>query len=202
MKTRITGDIPLGLTYSQIRPFIQTGSCIMWKGRSTFAKLIRWKSDFTHASLCVRLGQYKKLADRVFLVEALSTGLELRLLSERINGYNGEAYFMNIDIPIEIQNKLREFALIQCSKNIPYDYRGLFANVFGRVVPEAKAYFCSEFVWRAWEVNGLVKKRDVVPRPDDLIEWAGSSLTHILKDEPELKNEKEKEPYERIPNLI
>jgi len=29
---------------------------------------------------------------RVFLVEALAGGLELRLLSERLKGYDGEAY--------------------------------------------------------------------------------------------------------------
>jgi len=182
-KKRILGDIPNVLTYGQIRPFIQTGSCILWRGNSVVSKLIRWKSDITYASLCVRLDKYKGLEGRVFLVEALGSGLQLRLLSERLKGYDGNAYFLNMDIPVDCQPKLREFALVACGKNIPYDYGGLFANVFGYVSLDIKAYFCSEFIWKAWEHIGMVDKKHQAPRPDDLMKWTNATLTKIIIDQ-------------------
>ena len=179
---RIRGDIPNVLTYSQIRPFIQTGSCILWKGNSIVSKLIRWKSDISHASLCIRLDKYEGLKNRVFLVEALAAGLQLRLLSQRLKEYDGVANFLNMDIPKEYQPKIREFALVACSQNVPYDYNGLFANIFGYVSLDAKAYFCSEFIWKAWEHIGMVDKKHQAPRPDDLMKWTNATLTKFIVD--------------------
>ena len=72
----------------------------------------------------------------------------------------------------EQMEKSRTHALIECGKNIKYDFGSLFKNIIGRVSSNAEKYFCSEFVWINWKESGLlpyeVDQIIKAPRPGDL----------------------------------
>jgi hypothetical protein len=158
------------MKYKEARPRILTGDVILWKGKGIISSLIMKWSEYSHASLVVRLKEYEELKNRVFLVEALSSGLQFRLLSEKL-GKGSEAFWMSINMPLEQLEKSREHALIECAKGIPYDYSSIFKNIFGKVNNNAKEYFCSEFVWMNWisaEYISTKQSKLKAPRPGDL----------------------------------
>lgn len=158
------------MKYKEARPRILTGDVILWKGKGIISSLIMKWSEYSHASLVVRLREYEELENRVFLVEALGSGLQFRLLSEKL-GKGNEAFWMSINMLPEQLEKSREHALMECAKGIPYDYGSIFKNIFGKVNNNAKEYFCSEFVWMNWLNAGYVlpeKQGFQAPRPGDL----------------------------------
>ncbi len=161
-----------------------TGTVILWQGNSLLSRAIRMFTRYSHASLVVRdLDPEKR--DRVWLVEALETGLELRLLSERIKGYNGRVFAFRptgLDV-LGRQERVKSFALDQCGRGIRYDYAGLFANILGRVSQDASRYFCSEFVATALEqagINRIASFRDErAARPGDIPDWFVGEMREI-----------------------
>ena len=158
------------MKYEDMRPKIQTGDAILWKGEGLISKLIMLWTPYSHASLVVRLREYEGLKKRVFLVEALNDGLELRLLSERLKEA-GKAYWLSVGMTTAEVLKSREHALVECARAVPYDYQSLFKNIFGRVSNDARQYFCSEFVWINWIQSGRIppeKMKLAAPRPGDL----------------------------------
>lgn len=160
--------------YSKIRPEIHTGDAILFQGNGIISRMIRHWSDMSHAALVIRLRRYSDLGGRVFLVEALSHGLKLRLLSDVIRGYNGRIFHLGMGASKRQRLKILEFALTECATTEGYDYEGLFGNIFGRVNRDARRYFCSEWVWFAWEFGGVIPKSSNMikaPTPGDLVKW-------------------------------
>lgn len=159
--------------YVDLRPRIHTGDAILWKGHGLISKMILKFTPFSHASLVVRMKEYAALLDRVFLVEALSEGLRFTLLSERLENYKGEAYWMSVGLSLEQIEKSRAHALVECGKCVKYDYHSLLKNAVGKVSSDATSYFCSEFVWINWVEAGvvapLIAKVNKAPRPGDLL---------------------------------
>lgn len=161
------------IAYRSVRPHVVTGDAILWKGRSLVARMIRLWTPFNHASLVVRLQRYDTLEQRVFLVEALASGLELRLLSKRLENYDGEAFWFHVEMTEEQRSQILDFALTTCASGIPYDYESLFKNILGRVSADATKYFCSEFVFDAWVHAGVTyyPPSGSAPRPGDIPNW-------------------------------
>ena len=152
----------------EIRHKIKSGHIILWKGEGLISRIIRLFSEYSHASLVVRLDRYKGLKDRVFLIEALATGLEPRLLSKRLKHYKGEAFILvPDDITDEVAEKITVLALEKCAEHVKYDFKSLVKNIFGRVSLSARQFFCSEWVWWVRVKLGL-SKNSVAPRPADL----------------------------------
>lgn len=161
-------------SYAALRPRLVSGCAILWRDDSLISRAIRLWSDYSHASLVLRLA-VPGLHERVFLVEALASGVELRLLSRRLADYTGEAWALappNLDATR--QAAIARFALDVCADGCRYDYGSLLANMLGRVSMGARRYFCSEFVWAAWREAGIVQpEHDMAPRPGDLPRWSG-----------------------------
>lgn len=161
--------------YPVLRPWLTTGAVILWQGRSLLSRAIRLFTPYSHASLVVR-GLDDLDRNRVFLVEALETGLELRLLSERVKGYNGRVFaFRPYGLTKSAQGRVKSFAIDQCARGIRYDYKGLLANIFGRVSEDARRYFCSEFAALALEQAGVYRSAPFLgfhaARPGDIPKW-------------------------------
>lgn len=171
------------LKYKDLRSNIKTGDCILWQGESLLSRVIRYFSEYSHASLVIRLNEYEGLKDRVFLVEALSYGLKLKLLSERIRDYDGKVFHFEVPLEIDERDRIRAFSLIKCAEGIPYDYHSLFWNALGRVNMDAKRYFCSEFVWAAWRAVGFVGQVGTAPRPGDIPKWVKGKLARIEEND-------------------
>lgn len=172
--------------YSALRPWLRTGSIILWQGNSPLSRAIRIFSRYSHASLVIRdLDGLDR--ERVFLVEALETGLELRLLSERVKDYDGRVFaFRPCGLTLDREERIKSFALTECARGIRYDYGGLLANIFGRVSQDARRYFCSEFAAVALEqvgVNRLAPFRSKrAPRPGDIPEWFAGVTREIIME--------------------
>lgn len=168
------------MIYQALRQDIKSGDCILWQGNGLLSRLIMLYGGYSHASLVVRLDEYDGLKDRIFLVEALPSGLELRLASKRIEEYNGCAFHFR---PDGITDKQREtaacIALDACAKGIKYDFGSLIRNALARVNINVRTFFCSEFVWWVWEGIGLVERRKTAPRPGDLPRLVEGVLTSI-----------------------
>jgi len=157
--------------YAELRHKMKTGDAILWTGSGIISWLIRLKSKRSHASLVVRLKKYQGLRDRVFLVEALAGGLELRLLSERVHGYRGSVSLVSTDLNGGQRRVCRNRALVKCAEGIKYDYGSLFRNILGRVSVNVRRFFCSEFVWWIWQEASYVEKNTKAPVPGDLEEY-------------------------------
>jgi hypothetical protein len=166
-----TTSIPV-LSYEALRSRLRTGHVILWQGDSLLSRAIRCFSEYSHASLVVRLFDRDDRRQRVYLVEALETGLELRHLSKRLAGYSGRARVWMPPVRPFQQSVARQFAVDRCADAIRYDYGGLIANILCRVSRDASHYICSEFVWDDLIHAGVVRATDRAPRPGDIIPWA------------------------------
>lgn len=162
-------DGPLGVG---VRETLFTGCAILWRDNSLLSRAIRMWSEFSHASLVVRMFDAGAGKDRVYLIEALELGLTLRHLSTRLAEYRGQAYVFRPVLSPRQQNAIRLFATDKTAEGVRYDYKGLFANIFGRISMDARRYICSEFVWAAWLHANAVADIGKAPRPGDIVPWA------------------------------
>jgi uncharacterized protein YycO len=114
----------------------------------------------------------------------MATGLELRLLSKRLENYDGEAFWFHVEMTEDQRSQILDFALTNCASGIPYDYESLFKNMLGRVSADATRYFCSEFVFDAWVHAGVTSypPSGSAPRPGDIPKWAKGILTQITAE--------------------
>lgn len=162
-------DGPVGVG---VRETLFTGCAVLWKDNSPLSRAIRMWSEFSHASLVVRMFDEGDGRDRVYLIEALAGGLKPRHISTRLAEYAGQAYVFRPVLSRRQQNAIRLFAMDKAAEGVRYDYGGLFANIFGRISMDARRYICSEFVWAAWLHANAVANIGKAPRPGDIVPWA------------------------------
>ena len=67
--------------YHSVKAQIQTGDLLMWSSNGIVGKAIRWRtlSEFSHASLAIRLAEYEGAEGRRFTTEALADGVVLNI---------------------------------------------------------------------------------------------------------------------------
>jgi len=177
--------------YYAVRDQMQTGDVILWQGRSLFARMIRWFSEFSHASTVTRIRQYGW--ERVSVTEMLEGGMEFRTLSERIKKFKGRVFWYHIPATNEQRFLMGQYALEMLGQGVKYDYKGLFANIFGRISQNAKRFICSEWSWQDWIYGKYAEPKEPTkenpfgkaPRPGDIIPWDNSrgELTEIIMEE-------------------
>jgi hypothetical protein len=149
--------------YKAYRDAMKTGDLIETAASTILGRMIRWvtKKDVNHSAFLAHLTD---VSDRVYLVEALSKGIELNRLSRSIDGYKGTVWWYPLKPEWEPARKVMlKFALDACAQGIGYDYTALIKNMFSKVSRDAKSYFCSEFydmaLVKAGMVDGLSKAR-------------------------------------------
>lgn len=169
--------------YDAFKDQMQTGCCILWQGNNWLSRLIRIFSLYSHASLVLRINEYTGVKEEVFIVEALESGLELRGLWERIQGYNGRVFiFTPVWLTVAIRDSIGAFGLKECARAVPYNYGGLFKNILGHVSQHAHRWFCSQFVWAAYEdaAPNYLRATEKAPRPGDITLWTAGSIDEII----------------------
>lgn len=152
---------------------MKTGDCLLWRSRSALGWLIRKfsKAPVNHAGLVIRFASYAGIRDRRWTLEALSSGVELSLLSKALKDYKGQVVWLPLDprgITTEQRDEMGSWAMLH--HKTPYDFSSLFKQVLVRVSVDAKRFFCSEYCYLAWKaakINGLPKLKHA-PRPGDL----------------------------------
>jgi len=148
--------------YNCLAPQMDTGDLIEWRSKSAIGAAIRFFTgeNVNHSSLVVRL-PYDGCSRR-FVVEAIGSGLEFRLLSNQIERYHGAAWWYSLKKePKKPLDKMGEWALTEVSKGIKYDFADLIKQAFGRVSLDAKRWFCSEVVDACYIEHGIIQ-----PDPD------------------------------------
>jgi len=143
--------------YLKYRKEMKTADIFEFASDSILGKLIRMKTgyDVNHTSLLLKLNEFDSLKSRVFTLESLSSGIELHLLSERVDKFKGSIYWYQLKSQHdEHRSNIASWALEQIDKK--YDYWSILANLFGKVNIDSKLYFCSEYVHAAYKKEGLI----------------------------------------------
>ena len=158
--------------YNSVKRSLKSGDLILWKGNSLISRLIRKFTVYSHASYVMKLTEFNDLKRRRFVLEALAVGVVPRLLSHRLENYNGSAFLYPLkDVSSYTRKKTVTWGLTQIGTGKKYDFHSLFRNIFGLVLPETSRFFCSEFVYFAYLYAGIVEKEEKAPRPGDLLKW-------------------------------
>lgn len=156
----------MNISMARFASVAETGDCLLWRGNGLVSRLILLWTDYSHASLVVRLAQ---CGNRPFIVEATLPEVEFRDAVKRVKEYKGKVFLFK---PKWISQRMRECivqaAMETVAQGVPYDLKSLFANILGRVNVDAHAYFCSEFVWDIYTKCGVVRGGTKAPRPGDI----------------------------------
>jgi hypothetical protein len=161
--------------YYAVRDQIQTMDLIQWHGDSLVSKIIRWKTGGaeTHSGVACRLAD----VDRVMTLEAISKGAVPNPLSKVLGKYNGKAYWHPLK---EAYRPFVAHAFNWMYEKIGtgYDYESIASHLFGRVSPDARSLYCSEYVFLGWkmkcaremklELFGWLLDIEEVPLPSEL----------------------------------
>ena len=156
--------------YQTIRHMMKSGDVILWRSENPIGWLIRKFSnaDVNHASTVIRTEELG--SDRVLITEALSRGIEVHALSERLKNHKGTAYWIKLLTQYDkARYGIRKWAMDRIDTG--YDYSSLFKQIRQRVKLNSKELFCSEFSFMAWQIGGRIEKLEevtIAPRPGDL----------------------------------
>lgn len=157
--------------YMDTRPSIKTGDAIEWAGTSCLARAIRFFTGkkVNHTSMVVRMDLFD-LQDRVFVLEALSGGIDVNLLSEELLRHDGSAYWLPLThISYQQRERMARFGFMSSSKR--YDFGSLVSNIMGKVNRNADRFFCSEFYHYALIAARVIPGRDTkARRPGEFID--------------------------------
>ena len=136
--------------YHTFRDQIQTMDLIQWHGDSLVSKIIRWKTGAseTHSGVACRLAD----VDRVMTLEAISKGAVPNPLSQVLGKYDGKAYWH------PLKEKYRPYVAhafnwMYEKIGTGYDYESVASHLFGRVSPDARSLYCSEYVFLGWKIK-------------------------------------------------
>ena len=153
------------IPYSEIRDKIRTGDRLDFISPGPIGWLIRLATPRTHTAIIVRLRDYEGKKKRRFFLEADGIkGFSLALLSDRLDGYKGKAWWTPLRPGLdEARPYIGTAAFGMIGKK--YDYVGLAKSALGHVSEGMNSLFCSEAVWAATR-NGVMAS----PRPQDRTE--------------------------------
>uniref|UniRef100_A0A6M3LB88 Putative peptidase n=1 Tax=viral metagenome TaxID=1070528 RepID=A0A6M3LB88_9ZZZZ len=157
--------------YKHIRDKINSGDIIEWRSASPLGSIIRFftRQKVNHSSLCICLPQYKDWKEpHKFILEANPGGIELQLLSRRLQEFKGSAWWLKLKVGTEkTKEAIESWALPQVG--VKYDYGSLFKNAIGRVSADSRKFFCSEFCYLALQHAGIIlkTKKNRAPRPGE-----------------------------------
>ena len=142
--------------YNEVKHLIQTGDLLMWSSDGIVGKAIRWRtlSEFSHASLAIRLADYEGAEGRRFTTEALADGVVLNVLSARLAHYKGRVWWFPLD---EERCNVKRSHVGECALSFigtPYDYQSILRLCLKRVSTEMNKLFCSEYCAVCYGLGG------------------------------------------------
>ena len=158
--------------YRIYRRYLQDGDILEWGSDKIIGRLIRLitKKDVNHTGGVIRMTEFEnKPGDRVMTTEATDQGFCINYLSRSLDGYKGRVYVLPLKSP-GLDNYRRD--IVRCQLDMvgkEYDFKSLFANIFGRVSVDAKNFFCSEAIGYALDYSKAItlptdsKGRKVAP---------------------------------------
>lgn len=158
--------------YKHHRDQIKSGDLIEWRSATVLGGAIRMftRKTVNHSSIAIRPREYAALADRRFLIEALSGGLVPRLLSARLKVFKGQVWWAALkpsEVSAEQRDAMATWAILETVKGTRYDYGNLLGNAFSRVNVDASRWFCSEAYTAMLQHVGLASRKIKARRPGE-----------------------------------
>lgn len=135
--------------YTDIRPNIRECDLLLFRdSRDPVSRLISLftRSPYHHVGMVMRLGQ------RLYIYEALATGVRPMLLSRRIATSSARIDLHRV--PLSSAHRIKERALTYAAHG--YDFGGIVRFVYGMIrgIPASgddRRLFCSELIARAYD---------------------------------------------------
>lgn len=170
--------------YDGLRHLIDTGDLVEWCGNGIVSAAIRrvTGNSVSHSSLVVRLPCGDQM--RRYVIEAIRTGVEFRLLSDSLQKYDGTAVWYGLKPEYDSKRScIAAWAFDALAKGVEYDFGGVIGQLFGRVALEAGRLYCSELIDMAYIESGIVNPDpDGARRPGDFVALGiFQSQAHILE---------------------
>jgi hypothetical protein len=173
--------------YKIYRRYLRDGDILEWGSDKIIGRMIRMftKKDVNHTGGVIRMKEFEnEPGDRIMTTEATEKGFCINYLSRALEGYKGRVYVLPLKSP-GLDNYRR--SIVRCELDmvgIPYDFGGLFSNMFGRVSMNARQFFCSEGKAFSLDSSGVItlplnkKGRKIAPRPGDFFKF-GVTLPRV-----------------------
>ena len=173
-------------TFEQLKPKMETGACVLWRHHALFSDIIGVWTEYTHASLIVRLDKYDLLKDKVFLIEAYENGLEFNDFEQQYQYKDADVYLF-VPKGLNRWNTLTIFknAFELLARNEGYDFAALIESAYHHPDRDPKKFICSEFVDYIWIINGLKRRveNNYAAWPGDIPKWWDGELYTIREEE-------------------
>lgn len=151
--------------YNSVQRLLDTGDLIEWRSKSLIGWMIRLRtgSHVNHSSLVVKF-DFDGCQQRRYILEAVSGGVELKLLSKRLEKFHGRAYWSPLKRGWNgYRNRILGWALNEVGKE--YDFCSLLKQLIGYVSVDGERYFCSEFYQAAVEYAQILKHQEKAVQP-------------------------------------
>jgi hypothetical protein len=184
--------------YLERRYLIKCGGALEWQSETALGKSIRLVTGYNvnHVSQVITFKDfYEDKPIRIYTLEALSHGIELNLLSRRLEEFKGKVYWLPLkDKYFSYNNEISRLGLERIG--LPYDFNSikkiLFKVIFfgsHNIRSNLDKLFCSEYVFYNGKDAGLPvidKFKKTVPVPGEMMltEWYKVKvLIHNTEDE-------------------
>jgi hypothetical protein len=206
--------------YTTLRDEISVGDVIAFGGKGKLMDLIRWAGDtpYSHVAIVIRgfipathrndiaTGLAPK-HERVLICESTTLidlpdlihrevrkGVQIQALSQRLDGYNGDAWHVPIDEEFEAHNidEMLRWIMARHAARTPYDTTqalGAGIDFWDRVAENREDFsklFCSELVCKCHQILGFAEGwNPSETQPYEVVEapWMGEP-TQIKGDAP------------------
>ena len=180
--------------YNLIREKMKFGDVISFSGKGVISNVIKWhtKSDISHVGIVLDT-EIIKGEKRIVLIESTSLvnlpdlrtkelikGVQQHHLSQRLNNYDGQAYYHELLTPLTDAQKASMFSWLfrKHGSRTPYDIvqalgssLDLFDSLGFENTPDYSSLFCSEMVARVFEIAGIWKGNPSEQTPADIIKF-------------------------------
>ena len=157
--------------YDGLRPLIQTGDLVEWCGNGIIPAIIRrvTGAGVSHSSLVVRLPYGDQT--RRYVIEAVRTGVEFRLLSHCLQKYDGTAIWYGLKHEHECKREgIAAWAFDALGRDTKYDFGGVIGQLWKRAALEAGKLYCSELIDAAYIAADIIEPDpDGARRPGDFV---------------------------------
>ena len=150
-------------TYTDVRPRMRPGDIIAFGGTSHFSNWIKWatKSEVSHIAIIIQTklwfdeGSPDWMLNQI--IESADEGVQICRLSDKINSYDGEAWWLPLS-PIRRASldlaKLHNFVFQQEHKEYDTTQAILSGTLFNK--EDFRKFYCSELAAAALEAGGVI----------------------------------------------
>jgi len=152
------------VTYEDLRPKLDV-FCVTWVGNDLLSRTIRrFAPGGSHSSLGI------KVYGSVFLVEALSWGVDIKRASDRFDDFNGSILIHPIECERAIGLRIKETALqmVAQRKSYRYGYLSLLRRTLGKFHVSMRRTICSQMVSFILGKYHVINPQEQVLSPGEL----------------------------------